>query len=133
MISRRDLILGAPVTALATAIGTSWASLTRAAAEPRNPVACQTNAWQIKPGDFPELLARLADLNRLGFEAFECNVRFVKDQFTRSKERTARDRKDGRPLLRQPCRSGVPDERTGVPGRGGRGTGCVTVRPERRQ
>jgi sugar phosphate isomerase/epimerase len=49
-------------------------------------VGCQTNAWQIKPGDFPELLRRLDDLKRLGFEAFECNVRFVKGEFSRSTE-----------------------------------------------
>ena len=61
----------------------------RAAEGMRNPVACQTNAWQIKAADFPELLRRLADLKRLGFEAFECNVRFVKDQFVRSKEARA--------------------------------------------
>jgi sugar phosphate isomerase/epimerase len=61
-------------------------ALVRAAAAVRNPVGCQTNAWQIKPGDFPELLRRLGDLKKLDFEAFECNVRFVKDQFNRSKE-----------------------------------------------
>jgi sugar phosphate isomerase/epimerase len=55
----------------------------------RNPVACQTNAWQIAAADFPEMLRRLTDLKRLGFEAFECNVRFVKDQFARSKEARA--------------------------------------------
>ena len=87
MISRRDLILRAPIAA--GALRSAWASRARAAEGVRNPVACQTNAWQIKPGDFPELLARLADLSRLGFEAFECNVRFVKDQFVRSKEARA--------------------------------------------
>jgi sugar phosphate isomerase/epimerase len=86
MISRRELILRAPAAALAGTLGTSWLAPASAAGEAKNPVACQTNAWQIKPGDFTELLARAADLSRLGFEAFECNVRFVKDQFTRSKE-----------------------------------------------
>jgi len=95
MISRRDLILRAPAAALVGTLGTSWAARARAAGEARNPVACQTNAWQIKPGDFPELLARAADLNRLGFEAFECNVRFVKDQFTRSKEARSEIEKTG--------------------------------------
>jgi sugar phosphate isomerase/epimerase len=95
MISRRDLIRRAPVATLATALCTSWAARARAAREGRNPVACQTNAWQIKPGDFPELLHRLEDLNRLGFEAFECNVRFVKDQFTRSKEARGEIEKTG--------------------------------------
>jgi sugar phosphate isomerase/epimerase len=92
VISRRDLILRAP---FAAAMGTAWACLARAAEGPRNPVACQTNAWQIKPGDFPGLLSRVADLKRLGFVAFECNVRFVKEQFPRAREARAEIERTG--------------------------------------
>jgi inosose dehydratase len=89
LISRRHLILGTPVAA---ALGAAWA---RAALAVRNPVACQTNAWQIKPGDFDELVNRITDLKTLGFEAFECNVRFVKDQFGSPREARARLEKTG--------------------------------------
>jgi sugar phosphate isomerase/epimerase len=84
LISRRNLILGTPAAA---ALGASWV---RAAMAARNPVACQTNAWQIKLGDFNELLSRVADLKSLGFEAFECNVRFVQGQFANAGEARAR-------------------------------------------
>jgi sugar phosphate isomerase/epimerase len=77
------LILRVPAAA---AFSTGWMTLARAAAAVQNPVGCQTNAWQIKPGDFPELLRRLEDLKRLGYGHFECNVRFVKGQFGRSTE-----------------------------------------------
>jgi sugar phosphate isomerase/epimerase len=92
MISRRELILGAPAS---LAAASAWPALARAAGEAKNPVACQTNAWQLKPGDFAELLHRLEDLKRLGFEAFECNVRFVKTQFTRTQEARAAIEKTG--------------------------------------
>jgi sugar phosphate isomerase/epimerase len=88
-ISRRSLILG---TSAAAALGASWA---RAAVAARNPVACQTNAWQIKPGDFPGLLRRVADLKTLGFEAFECNVRFVQGEFANARDARARLEKTG--------------------------------------
>jgi sugar phosphate isomerase/epimerase len=79
MISRRDFLISVPLAAALPA-------LARAATGPSNPVACQANAWQIKPGDFQELLKRVADMKRLGFEAFECNVRFVEGQFANAKE-----------------------------------------------
>jgi sugar phosphate isomerase/epimerase len=60
--------------------------LARAATGPSNPVACQTNAWQIKSGDFATLLKRVADMKRLGFEAFECSARLVEGQFAHAKE-----------------------------------------------
>jgi sugar phosphate isomerase/epimerase len=87
------LILGAPLAAgILTATRGARA---RAADAPRNPVACQTNAWQIKQNDFAELLARLGDLKGLGYEAFECNVRFVKGQFSRGREARAEIEKTG--------------------------------------
>jgi sugar phosphate isomerase/epimerase len=79
MISRRQFLISVPLSAALPA-------LVRAATGPSNPVACQANAWQIKPGDFRELLKRVADMKRLGFEAFECNVRFVEGQFANAKE-----------------------------------------------
>ena len=66
------------------------AALARAAAAPVNPVACQTNAWRLQAGDFPELLKRLAVLERLGYAGFECNVRFVQGQFANAREARAR-------------------------------------------
>jgi sugar phosphate isomerase/epimerase len=79
MISRREFLLSVPLAAAVPA-------LARAATGPTNPVACQANAWQIKPGDFQELLKRVADMKRLGFAAFECNVRFVEGQFATAKQ-----------------------------------------------
>jgi sugar phosphate isomerase/epimerase len=97
MISRRDLMLGVPAAAAAAvaALRPGWMALARAAEPVRNPVGCQTNAWQIKPGDFPDLLRRLEDLKRLDFETFECNVRFVKGEFSRSKEARSAIEKTG--------------------------------------
>ena len=78
MISRRMFLISVPLSAALPA-------LVRAAADPpaarSNRVGCQGNAWQIKPGDFADLLKRATDMKRLGFESFECNVRFVEGQF----------------------------------------------------
>jgi sugar phosphate isomerase/epimerase len=74
MISRRDFLVSIPLTA-------SLPALARAAAGPPCPVGCQMNAWQIKPGDFATLLKHAEDLKRLGYQGFECNVRFVEGQF----------------------------------------------------
>ena len=79
MISRREFLISIPLSAALPA-------LARAATGPSNRVACQANAWQIKPGDFPELLKRVADMKRLGYEGFECNYRFVEGQFARAKQ-----------------------------------------------
>ena len=50
MISRREFLISVPLSATLPA-------LARAAAADSAPrVACQANAWQIKPGDFQELL-----------------------------------------------------------------------------
>jgi sugar phosphate isomerase/epimerase len=88
MISRRDFLISVPLAA-------ALPSLARAAAGPSQHVACQANAWQIKPGDFQELLKRVADMKRLGFEAFECNVRFLEGQFANAKEARAQIEKTG--------------------------------------
>lgn len=61
----------------------------------RNPVGCQTNAWQLEAGNFAALVERVADLKRLGFEGFECNVRFVENQFSSPKEARSRIERTG--------------------------------------
>lgn len=82
MLSRRGFILSAPIV-----IGAQAAA--------RNPVGCQTNAWQLEQGDFKALLERVADLKRFGFEGFECNIRFVDGQFPNPKEARSRIRQTG--------------------------------------
>ena len=76
MISRREFLISIPLSAALPAFA-------RAATGPSNRVACQANAWQIKPGDFPDLLKRVAEMKRLGYEGFECNVRFVEGESPR--------------------------------------------------
>jgi sugar phosphate isomerase/epimerase len=88
MISRREFLISVPLSAALPA-------LARAASGPSNRVACQANAWQIKPGDFPELLKRAGDMKRLGYEGFECNVRFVEGEFARAKQARAQIEETG--------------------------------------
>ena len=49
-------------------------------------VGCQANAWSLKVGDFPQLLGVLAEMKKLEYTGFECNVRFLRDQFGRIAE-----------------------------------------------
>lgn len=79
MISRRDFLASIPLAA-------SLPALARAATAPRNPVGAQMNAWQINSGDFATLLRHAQDLKRLGYEGFECNVRYVEGQFDRGRK-----------------------------------------------
>lgn len=101
MISRREIMRRVPGSLAAAAWGATWATRGGAAQAQaqaqaaRNPVACQTNAWQIKPGDFAELLRRAEDLKRLDYVAFECNIRFVQGQFGRAREARAEIEKTG--------------------------------------
>jgi sugar phosphate isomerase/epimerase len=88
MISRREFLMSVPLSAALPA-------LAGAATGPSNRVGCQANAWQIKPGDFPELLKRVADMKRLGYEDFECNVRFVEGQFANAKQARAQIEQTG--------------------------------------
>ncbi len=60
------------------------ALLARAESAPR--VGCQANGFALTPGDFPALLAALARMKQLGYNGFECNVRFVRGQFDRARE-----------------------------------------------
>ena len=88
-MTRRQFIAQA---ALATAAIAAARAQTDA---PRNPVGCQMNAWQIKPGDFEAVLAHAPCLKRLGFASFECNVRFVEGQFAKAKEARTRIEQTG--------------------------------------
>jgi sugar phosphate isomerase/epimerase len=60
----------------------SASQLFAAPAKPK--VGCQMNAYPLKQGDFPGLLAALDKIKPLGFEGFECNVRFMRGQFGRA-------------------------------------------------
>ena len=44
-------------------------------------VGCQANAWPLKQGDFDQLLTTIETIKSLGYAGFECNIRFVRDQF----------------------------------------------------
>lgn len=58
-----------------------------ALAETRGPrVGCQANGFVLKQGDFPALLKAIESMKNLGYSGFECNVRFVQDQFGRASE-----------------------------------------------
>ena len=83
MISRRELLLSLPLAAALPAA-------VRAAAGTACRVACQANAWQIPPGDFGELLRHVAEMKRLGYEAFECNIRYVEGQLATAAEARAK-------------------------------------------
>jgi hypothetical protein len=47
-------------------------------------VGCQANGFPLSPGDFIGLLNALRSMKNLGYVIFECNVRFVQDQFRRA-------------------------------------------------
>jgi len=73
-MSRRDFLSCLPAGAMITAL-----PLSAAAAAPR--IGSQTNAWPIKPGDFPMFLRVLGELKALGFEGFETSFRNVQAQY----------------------------------------------------
>ena len=73
-MSRRDFLSCLPAGALITALPRS-----SAAAAP--PLGCQTNAWPLKPGDFPAFLAVLREMKAIGFEGFETSFRNVQAQY----------------------------------------------------
>jgi sugar phosphate isomerase/epimerase len=58
-------------------------------------VGCQANAWPLKAGDFEQLLGVLAAMRSLGYKGFECNVRFVQDQFGSAAASRARIQNSG--------------------------------------
>jgi sugar phosphate isomerase/epimerase len=47
-------------------------------------VGCQANGFVLKAGDFPGLLEAVRQMKVLGYAGFECNVRFVRDQFAQA-------------------------------------------------
>ena len=73
-MSRRAFLSCLPAGAVITAL-----PRVAAAAAPR--LGCQTNAWPLKPGDFPAFLAVLREMKALGFEGFETSFRNVQGQY----------------------------------------------------
>jgi sugar phosphate isomerase/epimerase len=49
-------------------------------------VGCQANGFPLSPEDFSGLLNALRSMKGLGYAGFECNVRFVQDQFRRAEQ-----------------------------------------------
>src|ERR1700688_4249403 len=74
-ISRRGFLAALPVPAALLAAKPSSIR-----------VGCQANAWKLKEGDFAQLLGVLGEMKQLGYVGFECNIRFVQDQFGRAAE-----------------------------------------------
>jgi sugar phosphate isomerase/epimerase len=74
-ISRRAFLATLPIPAVLLA-----------AKPPAITVGCQANAWPLKTGDFAQLLGVLKEMKTLGYAGFECNIRFVQDQFSRVAE-----------------------------------------------
>jgi sugar phosphate isomerase/epimerase len=90
MITRRNFLTSLPFTAALPAI------LHASGVSPGRPhVACQANAWEIKAGDFDDLLKRAAEMKRIGYEAFECNFRYVEGQFASAAKARARIEQTG--------------------------------------
>ena len=73
-MSRRAFLSCLPAGAVITALPQPAAP-----AAPR--FGCQTNAWPLKPGDVPALLAVLREMKAMGFEAFETSFRNVQAQY----------------------------------------------------
>ena len=70
MLTRRSLLTGMPLLA--------------APQSSRVQAGCQTNAWPLEEGNFEQLLSVLREMKEIGYHGFECNIRFVKDQFARA-------------------------------------------------
>ncbi len=83
LLSRRRFVATLPALALTAALGSGPRAFA-AAARPR--VGCQANAFPLKPGDFPALLAALNAMRALEYAGFECNIRFVESEFDRVAE-----------------------------------------------
>lgn len=83
--TRRDFLRATAPATVAALTAAAHPSLFAATAAPssRVRVGCQANGFPLKPGDFPGLLAVLRKMQQLGYEGFECNVRFVEPVFDR--------------------------------------------------
>ena len=66
-------------TFFSTSLG--GAALLAAAQPARLRVGCQANGYPLKAGDFSQLLDVLRQMRAIGYQGFECNIRFVKEQF----------------------------------------------------
>jgi sugar phosphate isomerase/epimerase len=88
-MSRRDFLSCIPAGAMLTAF-----PLSAAAAGPH--IGAQTNAWQLKPGDFVQFLDVLGTLKSLGFEGFETSFRNVQGQYADAASARARLEQSGR-------------------------------------
>jgi len=66
------------------ALGACAASLAFGKAKPS--VGCQANGFVLKSGNFPALLQAVSQMKALSYSGFECNVRFVREQFGRAPE-----------------------------------------------
>ena len=76
-LTRRDFLCSLPAGAALSAVLPLAASA--AAAGPH--IGCQTNAWALKPGDFPQFLDVLGTIKSLGFDGFETSFRNVQGQY----------------------------------------------------
>lgn len=72
MLLRRDFLL-----AVSAALPATWLAKPSANVN----LACQTNAWQIDPANFADLLKVLAKLKELGYAGYETGFRNIQDQF----------------------------------------------------
>lgn len=90
-MSRRQFLRSLPAgAALSAALPLRSAS---AAAAPH--IGCQTNAWALKPDDFPLFLSVLGTLKSLGFEGFETSFRNVQAQYPTAAAARAQIEKTG--------------------------------------
>jgi len=83
-ISRRVFLstipAGAVVAGITRGAEGAWRPFADAAATGLH-IGCQTNAWPLKAGDFPQFLGVLRTLKGLGFEGFETSFRNVQAQY----------------------------------------------------
>ncbi len=84
IVSRRDFLSCIPAGAALSA------ALPLAAAADGPRIGCQTNAWPLKPGDFPQFLDVLGTLKSLGFEGYETSFRNVQGQYATAAAARAR-------------------------------------------
>ena len=87
-MSRRNFLSCIPAGAILSAL-----PLSAAAGGVR--IGCQTNAWPLKPGDFPMFLGVLGELKALGFEGFETSFRNVQGQYADGAAARARIEQSG--------------------------------------
>jgi sugar phosphate isomerase/epimerase len=82
-LSRRNLLAGA-----AGVLAAGAAPVAQGAAKAPRP-GCQANGWNLDPAMFDLLLTAVREMQGLGFQGFETNLRFVQPQLDRVKEARA--------------------------------------------